>query len=64
MSQADYVAMQDIISRYPRHVEGRIIQQGGVTFLRDNVHRWFLPPETLRTLLAAAERYWAAQAGT
>ena len=56
--QPFYASMCATLKAYPRHVAGRIIQQGGVTFLRDDVHRWYLPPEQVRTLLTAAERYW------
>lgn len=56
--QPDYAKMQEILEKYPRHIDGKIIQQGGFSILHVTEHRWYLPPEKVHALLQAAERYW------
>ena len=56
--EVDYAEMRRIIEKYPRHIEGKIIQQGGFSILHGTAHKWNLPPQKVHELLAAAERYW------
>lgn len=58
--EPDYEKMREILRKYPRHVEGKIIQQGGYSILHNEEHRWLLPPQKVHELLAAANAYWNA----
>lgn len=51
-------AIRAAVITYPRHVAGRIVQQGGLSLLHGAEHKWRLPPHTVCTLLAAAEAWW------
>lgn len=58
METADCAAIRAAVRTYPRHVAGRIVQQGGLSALHGAEHKWQLPPHTVRALLAAAETWW------
>ena len=56
--QSFFAEMRRILKTYPRHIEGKVIQQGGFSILHETAHKWKLPPEKVHDLLKAADLYW------